>query len=377
MKPDEVRSMVDRVAKLAAGYGERWERSVAVRLARLLTEQKGFEDIALAQARRAERMLTDDTPLTVRLEVLETLAQVLDRTNKADEAKAYRTQIARLEARDYQEYAKTHPPFKLEAFPGRKGISNRVVLVEIFTGAEFPPSAAFDLAAMGLLRAYKPSEVIVLSKHVHLQGAGDPLTNRDTLERAGFYIDSIRRGAFAFVAGKPGPRLKETTTAESAEEIYTALREQINEQLEKPAGAKLTLTAARNDQGTFVVTAAYADVVGTPEKLMLRFAVVEDRVRYAGGSGIRYHHNVVRVMLGGAKGFPLQGKSGEQEVTVRPNDIRTDLARYLDEFAKEAEFPRPDRPLELRNLKVVAFIQNDETSEVLTATQVELDERKN
>jgi hypothetical protein len=376
MKPEDVRGIVDKVAKLAAGYGGRWERTVALRLAGLLADQAGFEDTALAQARRAERMLTDDTDALVRLEVLETLARILTKTNKAAEAKPYLAQIAKLEARDYQEYARTNPAFKPEEFKGRKGKSDRVVLVELFSGSEFAPGAAFDLAGDALLRTYKPTDVIVLSNHVHLQGGGDPLANKDTLDRAGFYIDAIRRGAFAFVAGKPGPRLKETTTAASAKEIYAALREQIGEQLEKPAGVKLTLTVAPGEKGAFAVKAVYADLEGPAERVMLRFAVVEERVRYAGGNGVRYHHNVVRGMPGGAKGFPIKGKAGEQAVTVSPDQLRAELTKYLDEFAKEAEFARPDRPVGLKNLKVVAFVQNDGTNEVLTAAQVELEGKK-
>jgi len=57
--------------------------------------------------------------------------------------------VAKLEARDYADYAKTLP-FKPEAFAGRKGKSDRGVLVEVFTGAECPPCAAVDLAFDGL-----------------------------------------------------------------------------------------------------------------------------------------------------------------------------------------------------------------------------------
>ena len=51
--------------------------------------------------------------------------------------------------------------------------------------------------------------------------------------------------------------------------------------------------------------------------------------------------------------------------------IRKELIQSLDEFVKEqSEFPRPERPLALKNLKVVAFIQDDATNEVLNAPSV-------
>ena len=76
--------------------------------------------------------------------------------------------------------------------------------------------------------------------------------------------------------------------------------------------------------------------------MMLRFALAEERIRFAGGNGIRYHHMVVRAMPGGIKGFALPKKTAEQTVTFDPEQVRADLAKYLDDFAKnEGPFPRP------------------------------------
>src|SRR5262249_54149965 len=95
------------------------------------------------------------------------------------------------------------------------------------------------------------------------------------------------------------------------------------------------------------------------------------RIRYAAGNGVRYHHNIVRAVPGG-KGIVLKQKTAEHTVTVNADEIRDNIAKYLDDAAKDAEGPRGDRPLALKNLKLVAFIQNDSTGEVLNAAQVEL-----
>jgi hypothetical protein len=101
-----------------------------------------------------------------------------------------------------------------------------------------------------------------------------------------------------------------------------------------------------------------ADLASPGEKVALRFAVVEDRVRYAGGNGVRYHTQVVRAMPGGAKGFPLTKKSHEQAVTIDPDALRAAQAKYLEDYAKtEGEFSRPDRPLAMANLKLVALVR--------------------
>ncbi len=108
--------------------------------------------------------------------------------------------------------------------------------------------------------------------------------------------------------------------------------------------------------------------------MMLRFALAEERVRYTGGNGIRYHHMVVRSMPGGQKGFALTKKTAEQTVTFDPEEVRKALGKYLADFEKnEGDFPRPDRPLALKNLKLIAFVQNDDTREILQAVQVDVE----
>ena len=158
---------MDRVNKAAAAYGPRWERDVTLRLVEALAGQEGLGDLAVAQAKRAERLLTDDDTAATRMKVLEALVRTLTKAGKADEAKPYTAQIAKLEARDFAEYTKTLP-FKPEPFAGRKAKSDRAVLVEVFTGAECPPCVAVDLAFDGLLKAYKPADVILLQYHVHI-----------------------------------------------------------------------------------------------------------------------------------------------------------------------------------------------------------------
>jgi hypothetical protein len=77
-------------------------------------------------------------------------------------------------------------------------------------------------------------------------------------------------------------------------------------------------------------------------------------------------------MPGGPQGFALKDKSLKQSVTVDLDEVRKELTKYLDDFAKETPFPNAQRPLELKNLRVVAFLQNDATREVLQAVQVDV-----
>jgi hypothetical protein len=368
---EEVRGMADKLTKAAPAYGPRWDRSVALKIANALVDQPGLADVALAQARRAERLLAEDDPVTDRLDVLDVLNRSLTKANKPDEAKPVATQVARLEARDFADYLKASPLGEVADYKGRKAKSDRVVVVEAFVGSEFTLSAPVEQGLDGLIKAYKPTDVLALNYHYHLPepSQGDPLTVPETGERLQPLIPEIQKGTFTYVAGKAGPK---STDPRGGKDYFDALRAAVDEQLEKPAGCKIALTVAKGAKGSDV-KAAVSDLVVGPNKFALKFVVVEPRVRYAGGNGCRYHQNVVRALPGGAKGFPLTKPATEQAIVVDVNDIRASLTKSLNDFAKaEGEFPRSARPMELKNLKVIAFVQNDGTGEILTAAAVDL-----
>src|SRR5262249_23914467 len=56
-KPEEVRGWAEKAFKAADSYGPRWQRDIAVQVARALVGDDAYTDIALNYARRAERLL--------------------------------------------------------------------------------------------------------------------------------------------------------------------------------------------------------------------------------------------------------------------------------------------------------------------------------
>ncbi len=369
LKVEEARGIADKLAKAAANYGPRWERTVALKLADSFADQEGFADVALAQARRAERMLAETDPAALQMSVYESLSKVLAKSGKPDEVKKYSGMLAKLEARDAAEYEKAMMKFEPVEFKGRKAKSDRIALVEVFTGAECPPCVAVDLAFDGLLKSYKPMDVLFLQYHFHVPQP-DPLTSAESMDRAEHYGEKITGAPTFFLNGKPVGR--GGGAAAAAKGKYGEYREAIDGELEKAATAKIALTATKDDKG-YAIKAAVSDLEKPGEKVMLRFALVEERVRYTGGNGVRYHQQVVRAMPGGTKGVALTKKAQDQSVTVNVEEVKGKLSKYLDDFAKnESPFPRADRPLNLEKLKLVAFIQDDATGEVLNAAQIEL-----
>lgn len=368
-KPEEVRGWLEKAFKAAEPYGVRWQREIAQRSAQALVNQKEYLAEALQQARRAERLLDPKDEASVQMPVLEVLVSALKKSEKADEAKEFQTRLDKLVAAADNEYLKKMPPYKPEAFAGRKGKSERAVLVELFTGAQCPPCVAADLGFDGLGKTYKPTEVVLLQYHLHIPGP-DPLTNPDTEARQEYYGRAIRGTPAIFFNGKAeaggGGRAGES------EGKYKEYREVIEPLLEDPARVKL-LAAASQKGNEIKITAKVSDLDKTGERIKLRIALVEERVRYVGSNGLRFHHQVVRAFPGGADGLALLKKSADHSVSIDLEDLRKKLAKYLDDYAKkEDEFPTPERPMDLKKLRVIAFVQDDATREVLQAIQVEV-----
>jgi hypothetical protein len=68
-------------------------------------------------------------------------------------------------------------------------------------------------------------------------------------------------------------------------------------------------------------------------------------------------------------------KPGTYKESLDLKKLKVELIDYLDQQHKERPFFDDARPLELRNLKIVALIQSDDTKEILNAVQVDVPEK--
>jgi hypothetical protein len=368
-KPAAVKAWAEKAFKNAAAYGPRWQRALSQRMAEALAGQKAFTPLALEYAVKSAKLMGANESAVSQMRTLGLVVSLLKKAKKDDEVKNYQGRIAQLEDKVHEEYARAGLPFKPDKFKGRKARSGRVVLVELFTGAQCPPCVASDLAFDGLVRTYQPTEVVLLQYHLHIPRP-DALTNKDSEARRKYYIDDIEGTPSIFFNGKfdaPGGG-----AARDAEEKYKEYRGFIDPLLEKPAAVGLSLKVVRKgDQ--IDITAETSDLAKPGKHVRLRLALVEGWVKYAGFNQIPYHHNVVRAMPGGAEGLPLTKKKGRLMAAVDLAKLRKDLAAYLDNYAKKKKrFLDDQRPLDLRDLRVVAFVQNDDTKEVLQAVQVKV-----
>jgi hypothetical protein len=358
-KAEEVRSWAAKAVKAAGDYGPAWQRNIQSAVATILSRQKEYAPIALEYARRAERLLEPTDRPARQKRALESLAQALANSGKADEAKEVEARIKKLDL-----------SIKPKPYAGRKGKSDRAVLVELFTGVRCEPCVAADLTLDALGKTFKPSQAVLLEYHLHVSGP-DPLTNPAAEARARFY--ELQRAPAFFLDGNPGPAAD--GSLEDGPERYEEYVGALRPLLERPAGAKLALSAAR--KGNKVE--ARVSVSGVQEEgdeIVLRVVLVEEPVDYTAGVGAglpRPYRQVVRAFLGKPEGVKVaKGKTVEQSYQVNLEELRKSLKEYLDKYDKEAPAPTKDRPLALKNLKVVAFVQNDSTRAVLQAAQADV-----
>jgi len=364
--PKDVQEWVDTALRAAENFGPRWQLDLMPQLVEALLAKEAYPTVAVDAARKAVSLMDAKAPVEGRLRVLTSLGHALRQAGKPDQAKEVEARLDKLEVQAFDEYEAKNQDFLVAKFPGRKTKSTRAVLVELFTGAQCPPCVGADLAFDAMPRAYDAKDVVLLEYHLHVPRP-DALTNTDSEGRAGFYGDEKIRGTpTVLFNGRVSP--VGGGSREDAGEVYKDYRKIVDPLLESPAGANLQAVAGRKGDKIHI-KATVSDLAKPGAKVKLRIALVEDWARYKGSNGLSYYHQVVRAFPGGIGGLALTKPSAVQTADVDLEDLRKSLSKYLDAAAKEEPFLDSQRPMRLRNLSVVAFIQDDATQEVLQAAR--------
>jgi hypothetical protein len=253
---------------------------------------------------------------------------------------------------------------------------------------------AADVAFDALLKSYRPTELIGLQYHLHIP-LPDPLTNKDTEARQQYYGGEIRGTPSTFFNGHNdaaggGPMA-------AAQGKYQEYRGIIDKQLEAKKGADIKLSATR--AGDQIEIAAQATILKKSEpdgssppqdkkkedgdgandgsgksSPKLRLVLTEEAVRYVGGNKLRFHHHVVRDFPGGIEGKELSSGQGRLDVKLSLAGLRRDIENYLSNFTKMSPFPTPLPEIALKDLSVVAFVQDDADKSILHAVSVPVKE---
>ncbi len=358
----EAREQADRAAAFASPYGVEMRRQALRAAAGQVVASGKLPAVALDYARQADQTLDETSAPEERLPVLKVLAAALRAAGQDGDVAEVERRTEKAEQDIDRAWEERALPFEPEPYPGRRGKSGRVVLVELFTGAGCGPCVAADLAFDGLLRTAPAAEVVLVQYHLPIP-TPDPLANRETMRRGMYYrvpgTPSLR------VDGRHGPELG--GDRDMAQLQYKRLLASIAGRLEDDAAATVSVKAARQGQRVEIT----AEAGGLPHDAALRLLLVEDVVRHRGGNGQRLHHHVVRAMPGGADGARASEGGARQHLTVDLDELRKKLR---DELAQEDDFKDGNWPMALKRLKVVALAQDDNSQAVLQAAQADVPE---
>jgi hypothetical protein len=355
----DVKAALAPVLAAARQYGDAWSLEIVSLLSRKLAARQAYAALAEEMIQAELKTLGADGSAEKQMRLMNVLAGSLRKQGKKDEAAKVQARIDVLEVAGHEENEKAGLGFAPEKGPAAKG--NRAVLVELFTGASCPPCVGADLAFEGLAKTYG-RDVILLQYHLHIPRP-DPLTGPDTIDRADYYDKQVEGTPTLLFNGKPGAPGGGGRGAARA--LYQEYRKVIDPLLNE--STKATLTAAASRAGDKVSVQATVGGIDKPgDKLRLRFALVEPWVRYPGSNGLSYHFHVVRAMPGGAAGIAVTRAGQEEKLTVDLDALRQAASKHLDMFGDL----EGQRPFSYRDLRLVVFLQDDATQEVLQAVEV-------
>lgn len=290
---------------------------------------------------------------------------------KALYAKANGGSDAGLEAALDKAYLEKFPnPVKPEAYKPTASRTNKLVLLELFTGSGCPPCVASDLALDAAMERYA-DHVISLVYHEHIPQP-DPMVAANNNDRRLYYSVNgvptfeIDGSMVARDGSNPGGGGRPNTQS-----VYTNYTSSIDKALEVPAKAALNVKATgEGDQ--ISVTVNVTSLPADAKDLRLHIVLAEKELKFTGENGIRFHPMAVRATAGekGA-GLPITA-TGTTKYTFSLNQIKDEVTKSL---AAELEKRRKAIPaggtqptyaaedhaytaIDTSELVVVAFIQD-------------------
>jgi len=250
----------------------------------------------------------------------------------------------------------------------------RVILAELFTGAECPPCVAADMAFDELSEFYPRNVLAILEFHLHIPGP-DPITNPDTFKRYQYYGADYGTPTVFFNGGEKitggGPAI----AAKNRYNVYNySIKKFIND---KPA-ADISGTA-KPENGTIKIDLTVKPSAGLKGKAELHIAVAEKSINYTGANGINKHIFAVRDLVDGQNGIEVSlAKKSDITKTVIIDSLKNTIKTYLTNPKTDPSWRLQDfsgwrndteilSAINEKNLAVVAWLQDSKTKEVLQA----------
>jgi len=263
-------------------------------------------------------------------------------------------------------------PVTPESYKRTFNRSNRLVLLEMFTGSGCPPCVAADLAFDAAMERYGEDNVIALAYHENIP-APDPMVAANNDDRRKYYsVTGVPTfeidGAMVATAagGNQGGGGRERTPV-----LFDIYKPKIEKALETPAQAALFVSAT--GEGDLVnVTATVTKLPADGKDVRLHLVLAERELKFTGENGIRFHPMAVRATAGekGA-GIPITATGTTQFTfnlaTIKDELIKTLAAEMVKRHSTEAPGSTPRdyvaegrayTKIDTTELVVVAFLQD-------------------
>jgi thiol-disulfide isomerase/thioredoxin len=257
-------------------------------------------------------------------------------------------------------------PVKPEAWTASPKRSNRVVLLEMFTGSGCPPCVSADLAMDAAMERYPEKDVIAVAYHENIPQPDPMVVEAGDARRQYYKISGVPTFNIDGGLGQLGGGARENTP-----NTYNTYVKKIDAALETPATAALAVKAVAEGEKVNV-TVDVTKVPSDAKDMRLHILLVEQELRFTGENGIRFHPVVVRAMAGDkGAGIPITA-TGKTTHTFDLASVRADVEKTLTaemEKRRSREAPgstptvysadgRPYTTINPNELSVVAFIQD-------------------
>ena len=252
--------------------------------------------------------------------------------------------------------------------------ANRISLVEFFTnchqGNERRGAIGGGMAHEGLVQHFSPNEVVFLSYHLPSPQV-DPLCNSLAQARAA-QLGLESPGAFVVdgIVGQPG-----AGRWRDAEALYQRVRGAVMSRLLEYSDFEIELESKLEQMDGEWVLTGKADVFGyEDEDLVVQVLLVEKGVLAPGKSTVVVHRHVVRDSLTGSdRGLPfvMDGDGMHFEFSRSLSEASQQTQNHLDKLEEDGvgTTVRISKQIDPRQVRVVAYVFDGETREVLWASE--------
>lgn len=239
-------------------------------------------------------------------------------------------------------------------------------LIEFFTNVDAPETAGAELALQGLAESAADEPVYVIQYHISTADNADPLTTTFGEYRAAHYL--VDTPPVAIFNGKSILEANETDPFEVFEEYRFTL-----DLMDWTRSAPRITGTARLENETLSVT-LQPEIPTEMQNLRMHAIVCAPAVLMPGANGVFLHHAVARYSLTTIDGLEITSAALNQPLVLTANQtaVQDELATRVGQIEQSHGISFHMRPTRVQfdDCFVIAFLQNDDTDEIMAATRI-------